>query len=439
MKTIPATLDTHLQAEATTYTFGCKITRTDGVILGFTSHDKDVVLDGVPYTAETGFLRTAIQTISSTQTDTLDLEGILSSEDITDDDIREGRYDRAEILFFVYNWDDPQDEIAVLRRGWIGEIATEGPKYQVRIDGLKKIYEQNYGRIYSKQCIVDLGDAECKILLIPDDWQAETVYITGDIAKPTVSNGYRFRVTVPGTSDTIEPIWNTSGTTVDGTVEWAPELEQFYVDGVVDTIDDNRRKFTATGAFVTTTPLPADTWEAEEKYVVTESVLPTEGNETGLRYIADLAAGADQRPHKGESAKREPVWSTLLGDEIVDRQVVWIGNRDEWYQGGRLSWVTGNNVGLSAEVRRFIITQIEDPENPGEFLDVFTFHLFLPMYRDIQIGDTFRVTAGCDKHRSTCQLKFDNLVNFRGVPFVPGISQILDTPDGKTIDDVLDD
>ena len=35
-------------------------------------------------------------------------------------------------------------------------------------------------------------------------------------------------------------------------------------------------------------------------------------------------------------------------------------------------------------------------------------------------GDTFTVTAGCDKQFATCQAKFANAVNFRGFPHMPG-------------------
>jgi uncharacterized phage protein (TIGR02218 family) len=37
-----------------------------------------------------------------------------------------------------------------------------------------------------------------------------------------------------------------------------------------------------------------------------------------------------------------------------------------------------------------------------------------------QVGDTFTLTAGCDHRKDTCKNKFNNLVNFRGEPFVPG-------------------
>lgn len=35
-------------------------------------------------------------------------------------------------------------------------------------------------------------------------------------------------------------------------------------------------------------------------------------------------------------------------------------------------------------------------------------------------GDLVRLEAGCDKRFETCRLKFDNAVNFRGFPHIPG-------------------
>ena len=46
--------------------------------------------------------------------------------------------------------------------------------------------------------------------------------------------------------------------------------------------------------------------------------------------------------------------------------------------------------------------------------------LFLPMVSPIQVGDTYKLSAGCDKSTDACKNKFDNILNFRGEPFVPG-------------------
>ena len=45
------------------------------------------------------------------------------------------------------------------------------------------------------------------------------------------------------------------------------------------------------------------------------------------------------------------------------------------------------------------------------------------------MADAFTVTAGCDKSFRTCKAKFDNAVNFRGFPHVPGVDFALTYPD----------
>ena len=54
-----------------------------------------------------------------------------------------------------------------------------------------------------------------------------------------------------------------------------------------------------------------------------------------------------------------------------------------------------------------------------------TIELWQPMAHAIAPGDTFTVTAGCDKQFATCQAKFANAVNFRGFPHMPGNDFIL--------------
>lgn len=66
-------------------------------------------------------------------------------------------------------------------------------------------------------------------------WEATTAYVTNELVTPVASNGYRYRVTVAGTSSVTEPVWPTTPTTVtDGTVTWLCEgsatLGQVEVD-----------------------------------------------------------------------------------------------------------------------------------------------------------------------------------------------------------------
>jgi uncharacterized phage protein (TIGR02218 family) len=49
----------------------------------------------------------------------------------------------------------------------------------------------------------------------------------------------------------------------------------------------------------------------------------------------------------------------------------------------------------------------------------------------IQVGDTFTYAPGCDKTRETCCNKFNNILNFRGFPDIPGMDQYLYYPDAS--------
>jgi uncharacterized phage protein (TIGR02218 family) len=82
---------------------------------------------------------------------------------------------------------------------------------------------------------------------------------------------------------------------------------------------------------------------------------------------------------------------------------------DTWFTAGKLTWTGGANAGLAVEVKSHRVTD-----------GVATFVLWLAMPEPVAGGDAFSVTAGCDKRFETCRERFDNVVNFRGFPHIPG-------------------
>ena len=90
MKPISSALEAHLAGELTTLAYLVKITRTDGVIKGFTTFDQNLVISGVTYKADGALTPSALQSSSGLATDNLEVTGILNSADIVDADI-EGR------------------------------------------------------------------------------------------------------------------------------------------------------------------------------------------------------------------------------------------------------------------------------------------------------------------------------------------------------------
>jgi uncharacterized phage protein (TIGR02218 family) len=71
------------------------VDRRDGVVMGFTDFDRDLVFDAVTCKAASGFTATAIQGQLGLAVSNLDVQGALSSDALTEDDLHGGRYDDA--------------------------------------------------------------------------------------------------------------------------------------------------------------------------------------------------------------------------------------------------------------------------------------------------------------------------------------------------------
>ena len=69
MKPLSPALQSHLDGELTTLAYLVKITRADGVVKGFTTHDRDIALGGVTYQADGALTPSALQSSSGLNTD----------------------------------------------------------------------------------------------------------------------------------------------------------------------------------------------------------------------------------------------------------------------------------------------------------------------------------------------------------------------------------
>ncbi len=91
--------------------------------------------------------------------------------------------------------------------------------------------------------------------------------------------------------------------------------------------------------------------------------------------------------------------------------------QDGAFTRGKLAWLSGANAGAVMEVKTHL--------NNGAKV---SFELWQTMPFDIAIGDTFSVTAGCDKSLATCRDRFNNVLNFRGFPYIPGNDKVIAYP-----------
>lgn len=87
------------------------------------------------------------------------------------------------------------------------------------------------------------------------------------------------------------------------------------------------------------------------------------------------------------------------------------GEATRFFEGGKITWTSGANNTYQMEVKTF---------TSGGAID-----LQQAMANPIAISDTYSMTAGCDKVRATCVSKFNNIVNFRGFPDLPGQDRLI--------------
>lgn len=169
----------YLEREVTTLAWCWRLELADGRVMGFTSCDIDLIVDGERYESCTGFAPTAVSSSNDLSTDNLDVDGMISSERITEDDIFLGRYDNARIRIFVCDYENTENRFT-LREGMVGKITTGKTAFKAEIRGLMDAYQQQSGKIYQRKCRAHLGDAECKCNITQDIIQGNVTAIRED-------------------------------------------------------------------------------------------------------------------------------------------------------------------------------------------------------------------------------------------------------------------
>lgn len=154
-------LFSHLETGSTSVCRSWVIRRRDGVVLGFTDHDRDLVVDGVTCRADTGMTARALQQTTGLSVDNTEAFGALSASAIAEDDLVAGRFDRAEVVAYLVNWANPQDFL-IQFRGNLGEISRVGGSFKAELRGLTDLLNRPHGMAYTPGCSAVLGDSRCR-------------------------------------------------------------------------------------------------------------------------------------------------------------------------------------------------------------------------------------------------------------------------------------
>ena len=177
MLAIPAALQTKLNSGVTTLARAWIVRRRDGVVQGFTDHDRDLAIDGVTCRAGTGFAASEATSRFGLSIDGAELSGALADQSLSDADLTAGRYDAAQVETWLIDWSESSLRV-LLSRGTIGEVRREGDAFTAELRGLADTLSQESGRLYTARCHADLGDAYCRADLTNPAWRGSGTVTT---------------------------------------------------------------------------------------------------------------------------------------------------------------------------------------------------------------------------------------------------------------------
>jgi uncharacterized phage protein (TIGR02218 family) len=181
MRAIPTGLAAHLATDATTVCHGWRVTRRDGVVIGFTEHDRDLTFAGTLFHAASGFRASETEAALGLAADAGEVAGGFSSEAISAADVMAGRYDNARVEQFVVNWRAPNEHM-LLSVQEIGEVRQAGDAFRAELRSLTHRLGAVQGRSYGGRCDADFGDARCGASLAGRTRAGTVVSVAGPVA-----------------------------------------------------------------------------------------------------------------------------------------------------------------------------------------------------------------------------------------------------------------
>lgn len=161
MKKINPAFFTALRQSATDLAKCWRIERSDGVVMGFTEHDKALVIDGETYSPTNAFSSSAFSQKGDLSVSNISVVALISA-DITEDDLHAGKFDNADVRIFFAIWSHPEYGTMPLMGARFGEVKFMEGQFEVELRSRAQALQQPIGRVYGLECDALLGDSRCK-------------------------------------------------------------------------------------------------------------------------------------------------------------------------------------------------------------------------------------------------------------------------------------
>ena len=160
MRDIPDELADRIESGAATMCHAWVVRRVDGTVMGFTDHDRDLMLDDVVCRADSGWTAGAGDGAVGLAAGSLTAGGALDDVAITEGDITAGLYDRAGVELWRVDWERPDLRVR-LWRGSMARLRRADQGFVAEIEGPMAVLERVVGRTYGRGCDAVFGDGRC--------------------------------------------------------------------------------------------------------------------------------------------------------------------------------------------------------------------------------------------------------------------------------------
>lgn len=196
MLNLPMELDQLRQSPVHRFAQLWRIERADGTNFLFTDHDAPITFNyqkslnwrqnpgtdiagaDEAYLPTDSVSTTALQKQSGMQDHNVDVQAVITSDLITEDDLRAGKYRNARVVAMVIDWRYPYAGYFTHNVFWILQATYTRETWHAQVSATPIRFRKEIGHIISHECRWDLGDSNCQKDLTSFTWTGTVTVVT---------------------------------------------------------------------------------------------------------------------------------------------------------------------------------------------------------------------------------------------------------------------
>jgi hypothetical protein len=345
------------------------------------------------------------------------LQAILDTPAITEEDLDRGLYDYARIECFLVNYldlpstltENPAKRVLVYK-AILGKLSRSNIRYSFEARGFESLLNNKIGSVTSKLCRARFGDSRCGVDTDDYTYNLSVASVTSDRRGFTLS---AINLVIPPV-DSILSLTTTATTWADA------EAEAVGLGGHLVTIrnqTENDRLLSIFGGGdqeLLWIGLYKDGITEEFVWASGEAVTYTNWNAGEPNNVG----GEESKVHL-YTTFAPGKWNDVVGSEsfygimeLPGSGASYTNAPDGWFTYGTVTFTSGLNAGAEREIASYTSNTVT---------------LFEKAPFTVSPGDTLTIVTGCDKTLRNC-FRYNNVINFQGEPYIPTPDKFASTP-----------